>query len=92
MSLDRFARAVDAAACDTLGQLGPSLVNLGVWTMWTPKVGLTAMTLGAASNLAYQYGCAEFDAGVSPNSDTQRGCQQLTAGLGDLRVFDSSGT
>ena len=92
MSLDRFVRAADAAACDTLGQLGPSLVNLGVWTMWTPKVGLTAMTLGAASNLAYQYGCAEFDAGVSPNSDTQRGCQQLTAGLGDLRVFDSSGT
>ena len=92
MSLDRFVRAADAAACDTLGQLGPSLVNLGVWTMWTPKVGLTAMTLGAASNLAYQYGCAEFDAGVSPNSDTQRGCQQLTAGLGDLKVFDSSGT
>jgi len=91
MSLERFSRAADAAACDTLGQLGPSLVNLGVWTMWTPKVGLTAMTLGAASNLAYQYGCAEFDAGVSPNSDTARGCQQLASGYADLAVYDSAG-
>ena len=92
MSLERFARAADAAACDTLSQLGGGLVNLGVWTMWTPKVGVTALTLGMASNLAYQYSCGEFDAGVAPPDDTARGCQELSSGSADLGVFSSDGS
>ena len=92
MSLERISKAANAAACDTLGQLGPSLVNLGVWTMWTPKVGLTALTLGAASNLAYQYSCAEQDAGVSPSGTDWKGCKQLSSGKGDLRVYEADGT
>ena len=92
MSQERFARAVDAAACDTLSQLGDGLVNLGVWTMWTPKIGVTALTLGAASNLAYQYSCGEFDAGVSAPDNTARGCQELSSGSGDLGVFTADGS
>ena len=91
MSLERLAAAADAAACDTLAQLGPALVNMGVWTMWTPKVGLTALTLGAASNLAYQYSCAEQDVGTSPSGDYIRGCMAISTGRGDLRTFDKDG-
>lgn len=92
MQSDVFNRAAAAAACDTLNQLGGSLVNLGVWTMWKPAVGVTAMTLGAASNLAYQFGCGEFDAGVAADTDFARGCQQLSSGEGDLRVYEADGT
>ena len=91
MSLDRFVRASNAAACDTLGQLGPSLVNVGVWTMWTPKIGITALTLGAASNLAYQYGCGDLDVGEATDDGTSKGCQQLASGYADLAVYDSGG-
>ena len=92
MSLERFARAANAAACDTLSQLGDGLVNLGAWTMWTPKVGVTALTLGAASNLAYQYSCGELDVGTASPDDGARGCQELSSGSGDLAVFGSDGS
>jgi hypothetical protein len=59
--------------------------------MWTPKIGVTALTLGAASNLAYQYGCGEFDVGEATSDGTSRGCQQLSSGYGDLGVYDSGG-
>jgi hypothetical protein len=60
--------------------------------MWTPKIGVTALTLGAASNLAFQYSCGEFDAGVATPDNAARGCQELSSGTGDLAVFDSDGT
>ena len=92
MSLERFARAANAAACDTLSQLGDGLVNLGAWTMWTPKVGVTALTLGAASNLAYQYSCGVLDVGASSPDDGARGCQELSSGSADLGVYRSDGS
>ena len=92
MANERFARAAKAAACQTLADLGPNLVGLGVWTMWAPKIGLGALSLGAASNLAYEYSCSEFDAGVSPPDDGVRGCAELSAGYGDLAAYGSDGT
>ena len=85
----RIQSAIEAAACDTLGQLGPSLVNLGVYTMWTPKVGVTALTAGAAANFAYRYACSEMDLGEAPDTRTERGCLETSEGT--MAVYRAGG-
>jgi len=92
MSLERLDRAASAAACDTLTQLGGSLINLGVWTLWAKGVGLIPLAAGMASNLAYNYACSEQEIGEAPNNSPARGCQELSAGSGSIYLNPPSGS
>ncbi len=92
MSLERLDRAASAAACDTLTQLGGSLINLGVWTLWAKGVGLIPLAAGMASNLAYNYACSEQEIGEAPNSSPARGCQELSAGSGSIYLNPPGGS
>ena len=91
MSLERLDRAASAAACDTLTQLGGSLINLGVWTLWAKGVGLIPLAAGMASNLAYNYACSEQEIGEAPNNSPARGCQELSAGSGSIYLNPPGG-
>jgi len=92
MSLERLDRAASAAACDTLTQLGGSLINLGVWTLWAKGVGLIPLAAGMASNLAYNYACSEQEIGEAPNNSPARGCQELSAGSGSIYLNPPDGS
>lgn len=87
MTDNRLARAFEAAACNTLGQLGNGLVNMAAWSLGTgqAKPALIGITAGMASNLAYSYACGEQDLGESSTDEPARtGCQEFSEGLGQL--------
>ena len=79
---DLLKRAADASACSMLNDIGSAGTQLAVWTMWTPKVALVPLTVGALGYMANNLLCAEMDGPPETINDRLDGCVKGAPGQG----------
>ena len=83
---DLLKRAADSTACSMLNDIGSAGTQLAVWTMWTPKVALVPLTVGALGYMANNLLCPQqtIDDFPAPSPDIE-GCKKVKDGYGELQ-------
>ena len=86
--LERLDRAAGATACQALQWAGGGLISSAVWnlTSFSPYGIAVRLGFGAASLLAANYGCPEFEVGEDFNPSDPGNCQKVD-GVGTLQIL-----
>ena len=72
-----LAKAADSAACAMLNDIGSAGTQLGVWTMWNPKIAVVPLAVGGLSYLANRLLCPQQDFDpTGGNDDRIDGCRK----------------